>query len=281
MAKYTKETTLYRKSKLQDALDKAGSEATSYVTDITGGGISVHRAGDTAETDCVHVTGESVDIVHGGKTVASYGETTVIGDTEKAHTTIGSDSVDISVGERRAVGVSVGAEDGKIKTIIDLGYLMSDSDAVPLWARLRANPEDISVVIQGNDLVADTDLSQLFYFPTRRYNGSFFGGGYLTSGKTALNFTVPLNRPFFTTKSTVNLINLELTVRQNGNYIVGSSSGGDGWKESVERPAIAIKGYNCTIKDVGGIHFYFEIAANSKAINNAPVGVACNFTMEV
>ena len=266
MAKYTKETTLYRKSELQDALDKAGSEATNYVTDITGGGISVHQAGSTA--DAVKIDGDSVDIVHSGKTMASYGETTVIGDTEKAHTTIGSDSVDISFGDCRAVGVGV-------------SYLKADRDTVALSALLHANPEDISVVIRGNDLVADTDLSQLFYFPTRRYKGSFYGGGYLTSGKTALNFTVPLNRPFFTTESTVDLINLELTVRQNGNYIVGSSSGGDGWKGSVAGSGSAIKGYDCTISDVGGIHFYFEIAANSKAINNAPVGVACNFTMEV
>lgn len=259
--------------------DNAAKVATNYVTDITGGGISVHQAGSTA--DAVKIDGESVDIVHGGKTVASYGETTVIGDTKKAHTTIGSDSVDISVGDRRAVGVSVGTEDGKIKTIIDIGYLMSDSDAVPLWARLHANPEDIGVIIRGNDLVADTDLSRLFYFPTRQYKGSFFGGGYLTGGKTSLHFTVPLNRPFFTTVSDVNLMSLELTVRQNGNYIVGSSSGGDGWKESVASSGSAIKAYDCTIRDVGGIHFYFEIAANSKAINNAPVGVACNFTMEV
>lgn len=71
MAKYTKETTLYRKSELQDALDKAGSEATSYVTDITGGGISVHQAGDTAGGNTL-IKDDGVHIRKGDDEVARF-----------------------------------------------------------------------------------------------------------------------------------------------------------------------------------------------------------------
>lgn len=46
MAKYTKETTLYRKSELHNALDSAAKEATDYLTNINGG-ILVAKEGNT------------------------------------------------------------------------------------------------------------------------------------------------------------------------------------------------------------------------------------------
>lgn len=77
------------------SLTNAAKTATSYVTDITGGGIMVHPSGN--QTTGVQVTSD-VDILRSGTSVANYGTTARIGTLAGKHVSIDSDSVDLMDG---------------------------------------------------------------------------------------------------------------------------------------------------------------------------------------
>jgi len=80
---------------VDSAISNAAKTATSYVTDITGGGIMVHPSGD--QNTGVRVTSD-VDILRGGTSVANYGTTARIGTLAGKHVSIDSDSVDLMDG---------------------------------------------------------------------------------------------------------------------------------------------------------------------------------------
>ena len=79
----------------QTDASNAAKTATSYVTDITGGGIMVHPSTD--QTTGVRVTSD-VDILRSGTSVANYGTTARIGTSAGKHVSIDSDSVDLMDG---------------------------------------------------------------------------------------------------------------------------------------------------------------------------------------
>lgn len=86
MAIYTKETSLFKTDAIKDDINNSRKVATDYITTITNDGIFVHqndtnRDGDSPNDPTaygVHIS-DDVDIIRGGQSVASYGDTARIG----------------------------------------------------------------------------------------------------------------------------------------------------------------------------------------------------------
>lgn len=78
-------------SGLQTALDNAGETATSYITDISGGGVKIQAA--NATSNYMTLTASAMDIYVGGTNYASYGATSRIGASNGRNISIGNAGV--------------------------------------------------------------------------------------------------------------------------------------------------------------------------------------------
>lgn len=94
-------------------------------------------------------------------------------------------------------------------------------------------------------------------------------GGYLTGSKANLSFSLPLSKPTSSSVSSVSITNLSMIVRQNGQYIVGSSS----TYESIDSSNIIAK-----IRP-GWIYVLVTVTANDNATNNDAIGVVARGTV--
>lgn len=91
-------------------------------------------------------------------------------------------------------------------------------------------------------------------------NYVYTGSGFLTGGAKSFRFTIPINKP---TKSTRADVTVNLTVRQNGNYLIGSGSSGVVY--NLTNQVVTPSGVNCNV----------ELAsAPANAQNNDAIGVA-------
>lgn len=114
----------------------------------------------------------------------------------------------------------------------------------------------------GNDM-------SVYYLPGMTYTLDTRSAGYLTNNNTAITFEIPLNR--LTSKVTgATHVSSSLTIRQNGNYIVGSASAGASIA-AFSSHTIAVK-QNCLVVTV-------VYNAGIGGTNNAPVAVACTLTV--
>lgn len=96
-------------------------------------------------------------------------------------------------------------------------------------------------------------------------------GGFVTSSGTAVHFLIPVS-PLTDRVTSVKVSRLELTVRQNGNYLLGDSSGG----EDVAVPNADIR---VTLMP-GCIHFYYKHTSQyPDVVNNSAVGVYAKITL--
>lgn len=88
----------------------------------------------------------------------------------------------------------------------------------------------------------------------------YTGGGFLTGSSKSIRFTIPLNKP---TKSTRADVSVVLTVRQGGNYLVGSGSSGVSY--NLTDQIVSPSGVGCQV-DLS--------SAPSGATNNDAIGIA-------
>lgn len=86
------ETTIYKDGAIGNDISDASTKATSYITNIDEGGISIHPAGD--EDNKIRITSEGTEIYQGGNSVAQYGATARIGKEGNSRFLINSNSLE-------------------------------------------------------------------------------------------------------------------------------------------------------------------------------------------
>lgn len=161
------------------------------------------------------------------------------------------------------------AEYNALQTIDpDTYYIITDdtfkTDVGQAIAQLQTQ-----MTTNSNQVTENTDLlSQIFETSTEGTRTAYFiTSGFLTGGKRTVSFTVPLEKFVPDTMEIDEIVSVNAVVRQNGNYIVGTSS--------FYAPFLGT--------------FSFQVVGNSMSIeyqdtedvidvdhatNNAPVGVA-------
>lgn len=148
-------------------------------------------------------------------------------------------------------------KEGTAEVYISLYRVTQDSNVNTLSSLLLTK-----FTTMGND-------ASIYYLPDMQYTLDVRGGGYLTNNLTAITFSIPLNR--LTSKVTgATHVSSSLTIRQNGNYIVGSASAGASIA-AFSSHTIAVK-QNCLVVTV-------VYNAGIGGTNNAPVAVACTLTV--
>lgn len=90
--------------------------------------------------------------------------------------------------------------------------------------------------------------------------------GYTTSSNATLRFFIPLSRPIASNVSTVTITGGVLNVRQNGNYLIGTTSGG----------TQAITAYTRTIQFINESGIVVDITRPSSSPQNGWVQSASN-----
>ena len=114
-----------------------------------------------------------------------------------------------------------------------------------------------------------------------RLLGGFYGSGdsfytiictagYITNGRTNIIFTVPVPK-FASDVTKCDISSIQLTVRQNGNYLVGDTTEKvpfTGTTKCIIYPGVV--GVTCTVS-----------SAPSNAENNSPVGVTARITFNL
>lgn len=136
--------------------------------------------------------------------------------------------------------------------------------------------------IDGTVTENSTALQELindFYFKVND-TGSYTwnGAGYMTNSKTTVRFTIPLRK---TLKSGQNIefwaetsggTAMEITLRQNGNYIVGDADVGDDmWTLATTQAHASISAYKNTATIT--LTLDSDIANLSDATNNDTIGI--------
>lgn len=91
MTTYSAEVNIYNPEAIADAVDEAGETASTYITEITGGGIQVHPASNTV--DYTQVDADGVHLYKGGESVADFGEVVRIGKDGTSTMSIDSDQI--------------------------------------------------------------------------------------------------------------------------------------------------------------------------------------------
>ena len=146
LATYTKETALYDPGAVGGAINDAGSKATNYLTNITGGGVYVHSA--ETEANGVRIT-DSVDIIRNGESVANFGEdgTSRVGSETGGNVLTESDKITFrdKLEELLSFEVSNSSESrtARIKRIIEY------------------DPFDVSTMISGLELFAVSKMGNV------------------------------------------------------------------------------------------------------------------------
>jgi hypothetical protein len=136
-------------------------------------------------------------------------------------------------------------------------------------ATFRISTTDITNLTATFNPISYGALSDMYYEPGKEYTLDVRGAGYLTNSNTAITFSIPLNR--LASKVTgATHVSSSLTIRQNGNYIVGSASAGASIA-AFSSHTIAVK-QNCLVVTV-------VYNAGIGGTNNAPVAVACTLTV--
>ena len=100
------EAAAFDDEKLVEDVEESAATATRYVQEISTDGIFVHQDDEGRDgknpTDStaygVHIS-DDVDIIHGGKVVASYGEAATIGDEERSHAYLNDHSFQLFYGD--------------------------------------------------------------------------------------------------------------------------------------------------------------------------------------
>lgn len=148
-------------------------------------------------------------------------------------------------------------KEGTAEVYISLYRVTQDSNVNTLSPLLLTK-----FTTMGND-------ASIYYLPDMQYTLDVRGGGYLTNNLTAITFSIPLNR--LASKVTgATHVSSSLTIRQNGNYIVGSASAGASIA-AFSSHTITVK-QNCLVVTV-------VYNAGIGGTNNAPVAVACTLTV--
>lgn len=98
---------------------------------------------------------------------------------------------------------------------------------------------------------------------------SFHTAGFLTGSKLAVYFTIPWSVPYGADTPTLTLESL--TIRQDGNYLLGTSSD------------TTSSGYSTSYAYRGNSFFDIHLtlsSANSDAVNNSTIGISGYFSVE-
>ena len=110
--KLQQETSVYKNNDIATGISNAETRATHYITD-TQNGVMVHPEGDT---DNYVLIQDGVEIYRDNVSVAEYGETTRIGDADKAHINIGSAEFELISGEgTESLSIKVGKREQNIR----------------------------------------------------------------------------------------------------------------------------------------------------------------------
>lgn len=110
--KLQQETSVYKNNDIANGISNAETRATHYITD-TQNGVMVHPEGDT---DNYVLIQDGVEIYRDNVSVAEYGETTRIGDADKAHINIGSAEFELISGEgTESLSIKVGKREQNIR----------------------------------------------------------------------------------------------------------------------------------------------------------------------
>lgn len=92
MPTYSKETALYDTGTIAAGIDAAGDTADTYITAAGQDGIKVHAA-NNVNSNYAAINATGMEVVRGGTSVAKFGETITLGDSEESHAEIDSDSL--------------------------------------------------------------------------------------------------------------------------------------------------------------------------------------------
>ena len=96
-------------------------------------------------------------------------------------------------------------------------------------------------------------------------------GGFVTSNGTAVHFLIPV-APLTDRVTSAKVSRLELTIRHDGNYLLGNGSSG----VDVAVPNADIR----TTLMPGCIHFYYKHTSQfANVVNNSAVGVYARITL--
>lgn len=98
-------------------------------------------------------------------------------------------------------------------------------------------------------------------------SAQWWGAGYVTAGKTYVQFCIPIGRQIMAKNVTVN--ELKMTIRQNGGYCYGSS----------DNPVTPSKKTADIWAAVGMIHFMCEFNITSGVTNNDSIGIWCEYKL--
>lgn len=99
MTTYTDEVNIYNPEAVGEGITGAAQTATSYITEVDGGGIKVHDANDS--TDYVQITSSGMDVYNDGAKVARFGSGGAqIGRDDENHLVLGEDSLSMANQDR-------------------------------------------------------------------------------------------------------------------------------------------------------------------------------------
>ena len=101
--------------------------------------------------------------------------------------------------------------------------------------------------------------------------GTWYGAGYLTGSRTSVRFTIPLSVPIIEGQ-TITCYTMNLTLRQNGNYVLGDGSGTEAVDESRVYAYICPSGLNVE---------YSSPTTLTSGTNNDSIGIACEYSFKV
>lgn len=124
--------------------------------------------------------------------------------------------------------------------------------------------------INGN-LTVSGKISGGFWDVGDTLSEFIYCAGYVTDSGTTINFSIPF-APFTNNVTGMNFTTLSMTVRQNGNYLVGSSSG----RENILTSSTINMSYTLYTSTVRIV--LVSNSAYTDVTNNDTVGIVCSYT---
>lgn len=121
----------------------------------------------------------------------------------------------------------------------------------------------------GSTAAAARKALGLSYAAGDTISGTYYGAGYVTGSGTYFAFEIPLNK---VVDGNVSIDTITATVRQSGNYVYGSASGGQQNVKSIAHVANVTGGLRITLE---------PSSAPSGVVNNDVFGVVCTYSIKV
>lgn len=111
--------------------------------------------------------------------------------------------------------------------------------------------------------------SEMYYKVGDQITLYYYGGGYMTSGKTTISFMFPVTKPFHSSVSGATYVETgdSVTIRQNNSYICDSTP----WKNLTKYFSVRPNGLQLNIQRTSGF----------SGTNNDSVGIAAKITVKL